>query len=118
MTAQCPEWWPLPDGQPIGEERARELVTYIRDRSTPVIEIAKAYLKQRYPAEDIKVRESRFGSLARQSLTPDLTGITIGSVSAGTGRAAHNVSLGLERTGRITANLSKTTEPVMRSVSM
>ncbi len=42
--AHPPEWWPLQDGEPIGEERARELVFYLRlacPPAEPVQYIAK-----------------------------------------------------------------------------
>ncbi len=91
---RCPEWWPLPDNTKIGDERAGELVEYIRSRATSVIDIAKL------------------------ALEPHMTGIPIGTVSAGTGGTAHIVRIGLDRAGRVTAYLSRPSEPVMRSVSM
>ena len=114
----CPEWWPLPDGRPIGEKRAEELNRYIRDKVTPVIDIARSYLQQRYPTAEIKVRSSAATSLAKLALSREMTAIPVGSVSAGKGVQAHVIRIGLDRGGSITANLSKPTEPVMRSVSM
>lgn len=32
MKARPPEWWPPPDDEPIGDERARDLVRYLRER--------------------------------------------------------------------------------------
>lgn len=115
---RCPEWWPLPDNTPIGEERAAELVEYIRSRATPIIDIANAYLKQRNPGQEIRVRSSRVGAIAKLALEPHMTGIPIGTVSAGIGGNAHIVRIGFDRAGRVTASLSKPSEPVMRSVSM
>jgi hypothetical protein len=112
-----PEWWPVADGSTIGEERASELVAYIRDRATPIIDIAKSYLQQRHPGQDIRVRGSKAAAIAKLSLSPNMTGIPIGTVTAGTGGNAHVVRIGLDRAGNITAHLSKPSEPVMRSVS-
>ncbi len=114
----CPEWWPLPDGNPIGDERATELVAYIRDRATPVIDIAKSYLQQRNPGQEIRVRGSKAGAIAKMSLDRHLTSIQIGTVAAGTGGNAHIVRIGLDRAGHITAYLSRPSEPVMRSVTV
>lgn len=116
--ANCPEWWPLPDGRKIGDKRAAELVDYVRGRATPVIDIAKSYLQQRHPTQEIKVRGSQPASIAKLALERTMTGIPVGTVSSGKGTEAHIVRLRLDRTGHITADLSKPTEPVMRSVSM
>ncbi len=112
------EWWPLPDGQKIGDERAVELAAYVRERAVPVVEIAKVYLRQRNSGEEIRVSESRARVLAKQALTSQMTEIPIATVTAGTGSTAHVVRIGLERTGRITAHLSRKSDPVMRSVSV
>jgi hypothetical protein len=115
---QCPEWWPLPDGRKIGDKRAAELVAYVRSRATPIIDIARSYLQQRHPGQDIRVRGSQAGAIAKLALERHMTGIPVGTVTAGTGGNAHIVRIGLDRTGHITAHLSKPSEPVMRSVSM
>jgi hypothetical protein len=112
------EWWPLPDGQKVGDERAAELAGYVRERAAPVVEIAKVYLRQRNPEQEIKVSEARARALSKQSLTSQMTEIPIATVTAGTGSTAHVIRIGLERTGRITAHLSKASDPVMRSVSV
>ena len=117
-TPRCPEWWPLPDGSTIGDDRANELVAFIRDRATPIIDIAKSYLQTRHPGQDIKVRGSRATAIAKLSLAPHMTGIPIGTVTAGAGGNAHIVRIGLDRAGHITAHLSNPSEPVMRSVSL
>ncbi|HYI25352.1 MAG TPA: hypothetical protein VD767_08090, partial [Thermomicrobiales bacterium] len=76
------------------------------------------YLQTRHPGQEIRVRGSKPTAIAKLSLKPSMTGIPIGTVSAGTGGKAHVVRIALDRAGHITANLSKPTEPVMRSVSM
>jgi hypothetical protein len=93
-------------------------VTYVRQRSVPVIEIARAYLGQRHPGQEIRVRGSQPAAVARLMLQRSMTGIPIATVSAGKGSDAHHVRIVLERSGEITARLSRPTEPVMRSVSM
>jgi hypothetical protein len=115
---QCPEWWPLPDGRPVGQKRAAELAAFVRQHATPVIEIARSYLSQRHPGQDIRVRASQPASLAKQALARNMTGIPVGTVSIGKGSTGHTIRIALDRDGHITANLSKPTEPVMRSVSM
>lgn len=115
---QCPTWWPLPDGRPVGEKRATELATYIRDTATPVIDIARAYLSQRHPGQPIRVRAAQPASLAKLTLSRNLIGIPVCTVSTGKGSTAHVIRIALERDGHITAYLSKPSEPVMRSVRM
>ena len=114
----CPTWWPLPDGRPIGTTRAPELVAYVRQRAVPVIEIARAYLGQRHPGADIAIRNAQPAAVAKLALDRTMTGIPMATVSVGKGKDAHVVGIALERTGEISARLSRTTEPVMRSVSM
>lgn len=115
---QPPPWWPLPDGRPIGEKRATELAAWVRATATPVIDIARAYLGQRHPGQDIRVRAARPASLAKLSLSRTMTGIPVGTVSTGKGTTGHTIRIALNRDGHLTAYLSKPTEPVMRSVSM
>jgi hypothetical protein len=114
----CPAWWPLPDGRPIGDKRAPELLAYVRDRSVPVIDIARAYLGQRHPGQPIRVRGAQPAAIARVALARTQTGIPVATVSVGKGNSGHVIRIILERSGEITARLSRPTEPVMRSVSM
>jgi len=114
----CPTWWPLPDGRPVGVTRAPELVAYVKQGAGPVIEIARAYLGQRHPGEAIAIRTAQPAAVAKLALDRAMTGIPVATVTAGKGRNAHVVRIALERTGEITARLSRPTEPVMRSVSM
>lgn len=115
---KAPEWWPPVDGEPIGEERARELVAYLRERAPAILEIARQYLEERCPAHELQTYAAPATSIAAMTLERHMTRLPIGAVYCGAGGTAVMVSISLERNGALVANLSGPTDPVQRWVSV
>ena len=56
-----PAWWPLPDGEPIGEERAGELVRWLRTEAPAAADLTRDCLWVHHP----DAPNSIFATLAR-----------------------------------------------------
>ena len=63
-----PAWWPLPDGEEIGEERARELVRWLRTVAPAAVEAATVQLRERAPGAEVHTYAVSAKSLATQAL--------------------------------------------------
>jgi hypothetical protein len=113
-----PEWWPPADGEPIGEERARELVAYIRQRAPAVLEVAREHLEQRHPGQAIRTYAVPASQLATATLDRHMSRLAIGTVYVGAGGTSVQVTIGLERNGALVADLSRPTDTVQRWVSV
>lgn len=111
-----PEWWPV-EGEPIGEERARELVAYIRERAPAILEIAHAELQGRHAAAEITVSGVPAAQLAKMSMDRRMTCVCIGVLYTGAGGTTDQIPIHLDRSGKILARLSKPADPVMRWVA-
>jgi hypothetical protein len=111
-----PAWWPTADGEPIGEERARELIAYIKQRAPAIIALAREHLEEGHPGQPIKTYAVPAAQLGECRLEPHMTGIGIGVVYTGQGGTSDQVSIALTRNGWITATLSKSTDPVQHWV--
>jgi hypothetical protein len=72
--------WPPPAGHPIGEERARAYIDWIRDHVRPLVNEARQMIADRYP--DISARTSAVTveQLATWSVPPDMPRLNIGVV--------------------------------------
>ncbi len=97
-----PEWWPLPDGEPIGEGRARELVRWLRTVAPVAVEAATARLQARSSGAEVRTYAVPARTLARQSLDVTMRGLSIGSVSrAASSGATDTIGIALQRDGRL-----------------
>src|SRR5690349_749270 len=116
MSAEVvsPTWWPPPDNEPIGEERARELVAYIKQRAKPILELAHAEIQARHAGEEVTVSGVPAAVLARMSLDRRMTCICIGTLYVGT---TDQIPIQLDRTGKILARLSKPADPIAKWIS-
>jgi len=97
-----PIWWPLPDGEEIGEERTGELVRWLRQVAPAAVVGARDYLRARNPNVAISTYAVPARLLARQALVPGMRGLAIGSVSVSACSGAQNsVWIALQRDGRL-----------------
>jgi hypothetical protein len=115
---RAPEWWPPADGEPIGEERARELVAYVRERAPAILAIAREHLEQLQPGQAIQTYAAPASQLATASLERHMARLAIGTVYVGQAGTSVQVTIGLERNGALTADLSRPTDTVRRWVSV
>ena len=110
---QRPGWWPPPDGEPIGEERAGELVRWLRTVAPAAVDAARAYLRGHHPDAEISMYAVPVSVLARQALAPSMRGLAIGSVSVpATSGARDIVGIALQRDGRLALTIREPGEPV------
>ena len=117
MRARPPAWWPPPDEEPIGEERARDLVRYIRERAPAVLEAAHQALRERHPSAEIITSAVPASGLATMSLARTMTCITVGMVYVGQAGSADTIPIQLDRAGNLLARLSRSSDPLQRWVS-
>lgn len=75
-----PSWWPL-ENEPIGLDRAAELVEYLKHSAPPVIAAARAYLHERYEGLDVTVRGHNARQIALEDLKPTDDGLWVGSLA-------------------------------------
>jgi hypothetical protein len=113
-----PAWWPTDDGEPIGEERARDLVGYLRERAPAILELARQHLEQLHPGQAIRTYAVPASQLATASLERHMSRLAIGTVYCGMGGTSVQVTIGLERNGALVADLSRPTDTVRRWVSV
>ena len=99
MDVLCPAWWPLPDHEPIGDERVRELMRYLRMVAPRAVASAVA----RYPQLGAtRVCLLPAGCLASLALDPGMRGICIGAASSpGAGGGQEIIDVALTRAGRV-----------------
>ncbi len=98
----CPAWWPLPDGELIGEERARVLVTWLREVCPPAVEMARARLLDAHPTSPVASYALSAKGIARLALEDGMRGLCIGAVSIpGTSGKPTTVGIALQRNGRL-----------------
>lgn len=95
-------WWPPDPDEPIGEERARELVSRLRAIVGPVVDAAETDLRRHIGAGD-RVRRSgapvRYLATAR--LSREMRSLCVGTVSHYSGELAQN-SIQVMRDGTVT----------------
>lgn len=102
VTRDLP-WWPPPDGEPLGQARAEELVAMLILLADPVAEDAEADLRRRvgHHAAVIRSRAS-FSYLAHMALAPEMEALRVGLVYAERDGDVQQNSLQLRRDGRLT----------------
>jgi hypothetical protein len=75
--------WPPPDGEAIGEERARAYVAWIREHAPPLLKEAREMIRARYPGVQADQSSVNVKDLATwHAPTPAMPGLAIGTVSA------------------------------------
>src|SRR5690606_2019303 len=72
--------WPPPAGEPIGEDRARAYIAWIRDRVRPLLEEGRRMIQERYPSAYIGTYVARLDQLATWHLTDGMDGLNIGGL--------------------------------------
>lgn len=96
-----PDWPPLP-GEPIGEERARAYITWIRQHAPPLIAEGRRMIQAQYPTAVTDTSSVRLRELATRKLDDNLAGLSVGcvyaSIKGGTWAMA-NISI--RRDGRL-----------------
>lgn len=87
MNDHLPDWPPPPE-EPIGRERARAYIAWIRQHVHPVLREARELLKARYPEAMTETSAVTLDHLASWSFRPPMKFLSIGvvwaSVSGGT----------------------------------
>ena len=74
-----PNWPPLPN-EPIGEDRARAYIAWIRNRVRPLLDEGRRMMKERYPAAYIGTYVTRLDQLATWRLSEGMDGLNIGGL--------------------------------------
>lgn len=97
------EWWPPDPEEPIGEERAKELVAALRQVIGPVLEATEADLREQIGPEPQIVRgPAPVSYLAKRRFAPELQALCLGTVYEGHNGNARKNSIQLLRDGRVT----------------
>jgi hypothetical protein len=78
--ATLPDWPPPPD-EPIGIDRARAYIAWIRQHVRPLLDEAERLLRARYPYEEISRSSVRVEQLATWALSDRQAGLSIGTIS-------------------------------------
>lgn len=96
-----PSWWPI-EGEPIGLDRAAELVEYLKHVAPKVVAFAKAHMEAQHPGHEVRVRANTARQIAREKLVPESGDIWIGSLSIGeAGTLIAQALVTLDRGGRV-----------------
>jgi hypothetical protein len=74
--------WPPPADEPIGEERARTYIAWIREHAGPLVADARKQITDQYPHAVTKTFAATVDQLASWSFDNRITGLGIGSVWA------------------------------------
>ena len=117
QRARPTEWWPPPDQEPIGEERARELVRYLRERAPAVLAVAQAELASRHGDTPIETSAVPASQLAKMFVVRTMTCITVGMVYVGQAGSADTIPIQLDRAGNVRARLSRSEGPLQRWIA-
>ena len=82
MTSAQPRLpnWPPPADEPIGHDRAREYIAWIREHAGPVLAEAERMLGERYPNAETRRSAATVDQLATWRLTEGMSGLAIGCV--------------------------------------
>lgn len=114
-AVSAPGWWPPADGDPIGDERARELVTWLKTVAPAAVEQAREYLATHYPGRPQSLYAVKASQLATLAFSEGMRGLCIGSVSARAVQGPHGtVGIALTREGRMAITVREPGEAVQR----
>lgn len=78
---RLPDWPPPPDA-PIGEERARAYIAWIRDHVQPRLAEARRMILERYPGATVETAAVTVDQMASWSFHPPMERLSIGIVTA------------------------------------
>ena len=117
MRARPSDWWPPPDDELIGEERARDLVRYLRVRAPMVLEVARDELASRHSDADIQTSTVPASELAAMYLARTMTCITTGLVYVGQAGSTDTIPIQLDRASNERARLSRSSDPLQRWIA-
>jgi len=111
---ECPRWWPLPDNEPIGEDRAQEQMRYLRSVAPAAVDQARVHLLTILPDAQISTHAVTTAALAKQSL-----GVSIGVVSipVSSGKST-TVGIALTRAGTLAITVQDEGEPAQRWIDL
>ena len=74
-------WWPPSPDEPIGADRAHELVERLEVIADPVVQAAEADLRQRIvPDTPIVWSMDHHGAIAKETFNPEVTSLCVGVV--------------------------------------
>lgn len=103
-----PEWWPLESDEPIGLERAQELVAYLKVKMPKAMAVADEWLADHFPNQTVNRSPQSASQLAKASLGRRDCYLHIGQLSIGTaGLLVVQVMIFLDRWGRIVLSFRK-----------
>jgi hypothetical protein len=104
MTTERLPNWPPPDDEPIGMDRARQYIAWIRVHAQPVLAEAEAVLEARYPGAETRRSAVKVEQLATWRLSPGMKGLAIGCVSCACMAGSFAmVDITITRDGRLVA---------------
>ena len=110
-----PAWWPPPDGEPIGEERARDLVRWLRTVAPAAVDQARNYLATHAPNSPQSRHAVKASQLATFAFAEGMRGMPLGSVSVQGAQGPHGtVGIALQRDGRLAITVREPGERVQR----
>lgn len=94
--------WPPPDGEVIGEERAREYIAWIREHAPPLVAEGRRVLQQRFEISETCTSSVPPGQLAGWGLDEGMVGLSIGCVWAAIqGGTWATMNISIRRDGRL-----------------
>lgn len=121
MTGQYippPEWYPPVDEEPLGMERAQELMEYLKVKAPKAAAFAREWLEKHYPNQEIRNSPQSVRQLAKAVMTRRDSHLHIGQLSVGEGGMVQaQLMLLLDRTGRISVSIRRMNPSGQRSWS-
>jgi hypothetical protein len=113
-----PEWYPPIDEEPLGMERAQELLAYLKQKAPKAAAFAREWLEEHYPGQAINNNPQSVRQLAQAVMTRKDSHLYIGQMSVGQGgMAAVQVMFLLDRVGRISLSFRRLQPSGQRSWS-
>lgn len=80
MTIDTLPDWPPPDGEPIGPDRARAYIAWIKQHAPPLLQEGRRMIHERYPSAYIGTYAARVDQLATWRLSAGMDGLNIGGL--------------------------------------
>lgn len=103
-----PEWYPPIDEEPLGKERAQELMEYLKIKAPKAAAFARDWLQKHYPDQEITTSPQSVRQLAKAVMTRRDSHLHIGQLSVGQGGLVQvQIMLLMDRTGRISVSIRR-----------